>query len=77
MTKFILRRTNDASVATEDALAYVGACSKARVVHRNEHEMLIDIDDTEVASLRSKLEGWIVSEQHGKMSVPDTRRKIR
>ncbi|MET0265782.1 MAG: hypothetical protein ABW202_09215 [Duganella sp.] len=76
MSQVILRRTADATVSIQEALALVGAAGQARVIHHSGDNVLVDIAAEELASLQSKLTGWIVSPQGERIPVPDTRRHI-
>ncbi|CAN7198327.1 hypothetical protein LJR289_000527 [Pseudoduganella sp. LjRoot289] len=77
MSQVILRRTNAATVSTEEALALVDATREARVIHHTGDNVLVDIATAEFASLRRKLPGWIVSPQTERIAVPDTHRHVR
>lgn len=72
MSQVILRRTSNASVSAEEAFALLGG----RVVHRSGDNILADVAPEELAALRQKLDGWIVSPQGERIQVPDTRRHI-
>lgn len=77
MSHVILRRTRDATVSAEEVLALLGTASHGRVINRSGDDMLVDIAAEQVASLRSKLAGWIVSPQGERIPVPDTRLRVR
>jgi hypothetical protein len=77
MSHVILRRTCDATVSTEEVLALVDTAAHGRVINRSGDNMLVDIAAEQVASLRSKLAGWIVSPQGERLPVPDTSRRVR
>ncbi|MGV7208218.1 hypothetical protein ACLB1G_10225 [Oxalobacteraceae bacterium A2-2] len=77
MSQVILRRTPDATVSTEQALALVGASGHGRVIHHSGDNLLVEIADGELAALQGKLAGWIVSPQGERIPVPDTRRGVR
>ncbi|MYN10884.1 hypothetical protein [Pseudoduganella aquatica] len=76
MSQLILRRTNAATLSTDEALAVVGAAPRGRVIHRSGDNVLVDIAAADVESLRQQLQGWIVSPQTERIAVPDTRRNI-
>lgn len=77
MSQVILRRTRDATVSAEEALALVGTAAHGRVINHSGDNMLVDIAADQVAPLRSKLAGWVVSPQTERIPVPDTRRTVR
>lgn len=77
MTHVILRRTLDATVSAEAAKELVSKAGHGRVINHSGDNLLVDIAADEVASLRSKLAGWIVAPQAERIPVPDTRRRIR
>lgn len=77
MSQVILRRTRDATVSAEEAVALVDTAANGRVINQSGDNMLVDIASEQVAVLRSKLAGWVVSPQGERVPVPDTRRRIR
>ena len=76
MSQLILRRTDAAAISAEEALALLGGFPHGRVIHHSGNNILADIAPENVAELRQKLDGWIVSPQRERIPVPDTRRHI-
>ena len=78
MPRVVLRRSDESAASTAEAVMVVAA-HKGRVIDRSDKVMLIDVArEAAVALIRGKLPGWIVSEQGAtKISVPDTRLKVR
>lgn len=77
MTQVILRRTSNATVSVEVAVALVSAGRKGRVLHHSGDNLLADIDPAQLSPLKEQLAGWIVSPQAATIPVPDTRLKVR
>lgn len=77
MLRVVLRRTHDSAASVAEAEVVVTQAG-ARVIDRSDQTMLIEVLGHNAAvALRGGLQGWIVSEQNSRISVPDTRLKAR
>ncbi|MES2743104.1 MAG: hypothetical protein V4754_19440 [Pseudomonadota bacterium] len=77
MRRVLLRKTSAAELTPEQAEQLVRACPGGNVIQRDGLNLLIDLDPCEIATLRERLKGWIVSEQGPNIPVPDTCVRIK
>jgi hypothetical protein len=77
MPRFILRKTSGSALSCQDAERLVCAAKNGRVLHRDNGNMLVELEESSVCDLRDSLPGWVICEEGEHIPVPDTRLKLR
>ncbi len=77
MQRLLLRQTSQATLSPHAAEQVVLGFAEGRVVGRDGKTLLVEFDPCQLAALRERLAGWIVSEQGAPVPVPDTCVKIQ